>query len=155
MRHPSDADTMRLDDGAESVESAVTFVPPDSTHVSAAARGSGAGGAAATEHRPMLARRETRAVLWLKGVVIAVLIVAAVIIAVVAYRISYAGEVEHFESSFQDDAQRLKTEYYYQSSQLTWVSISLTIRYLVQGAFQSDLLHVTMFGKCMLVAWVT
>jgi hypothetical protein len=140
MRHPSDADTMRFEDGA-SVESAITFVPPDSTQPCPPP---------ATEQRPALARKETRAVFWLKGVVIAVLIVAAVIIAVVAYRISYVGEVQHFESSFLDDAQRLKTEYYYQASQLTWVSISLIIRYLVQAGLQNDLQNVTLFGECAL-----
>lgn len=81
-----------------------------------------------------LGRRETRAVLWLKGVVLTVLVVAATIMGAVTFRLLRDKETEQFQRQFNVNAARLKKAFYDVTSQRIWVSTSMVIRYIANAA---------------------
>ena len=97
---------------------------------------------------PWLARNETKAVWWLKGVVIAVLVIAAVVMGVATHWFATSTENEQFESQFIDDATRLKREVYHSSAQRVWVAVSLSIRISAEAILNSHSpINTTLVGE--------
>jgi hypothetical protein len=103
------------------------------------------------EERPsLLAQNETKAVFWLKGVVIAVLVIAAVGMGVFVHRFARSKERELFESQFNYDATQLKREYYHSTAQTKWVSIALNVRYTIQAYLaQVSPIYTILVGEFM------
>jgi hypothetical protein len=101
------------------------------------------------ELRFSLAKTETRAIRYLKLVVIGVLILAAIALSYVTSLLISKTEHDLFTSSFTNDANRLKVATYDVMLQRISVSAALIIRYLMQAGIQGqDPVDTKLIGMC-------
>jgi uncharacterized membrane protein YukC len=99
------------------------------------------------ELRILLAKKETKAIRYLKCFVIGVMVVAANAMSYVTYLLISKTEHDLFMSSFQNDANRLKLAYYEVATQRISVGAAFIIRYLIQATLnRQNPIHTRLLG---------